>query len=75
MKKTERVAAPAVGNAIGLFVGLWAIDKYEWLPSDQQETIVIALGTIFIHLLIQVRSITAWIASKMSKEADSANDS
>ncbi len=67
MKRTERTGAPAVGNAIGLFVGLWAIDKYDFLPKDQQEYIVVAFGTVFIHLLFEARQIISWVADLIAK--------
>lgn len=74
MKTTERAGAPAVGNALGLFVGLWAIDKYEFLPADQQEYIVIAFGTLFIHILFEIRQIFAWLVSRFEARNDASAD-
>ena len=61
MKNTERAGAPLVGNALGLIIALWAIDKYDWLPGEQQEYIVIAMGTLCIHGLMELRAILSFI--------------
>lgn len=61
MKNTERAGAPLVGNALGLIIALWAIDKYDWLPVEQQEYIVVAMGTLCIHGLMELRSILKFI--------------
>lgn len=68
MKTPERVGSPAVGNAVGLLIGLWAIDKFDWLPVEQSEFIVAACGTLCIHALIEGRSIISWIASRYEKK-------
>ncbi len=61
MKKVETRGAPSLGNGLGLLVGLWAIDKYDFLPVDQQVYIVAALGTLFIHLLFVARRFFLWV--------------
>lgn len=61
MKTTERIGAPALGNAVGLIIALYAIDKFPWLPVDQREFIVAAAGTICIHALIEARGLLVWI--------------
>ena len=60
MKTAERTAAPAVGNALGLILALWAIDHYEWLPVEQREYIVLACGTLCIHFLQEFRTVVAY---------------
>lgn len=74
MKTTERAGAPAVGNALGLFVGLWAIDKYDFLPHEQQEYIVVAFGTIFIHILFEARLLFSWLASRFEAPKHESGD-
>jgi len=61
VKATERTIAPPLGNAIGLILSLWAVDHYDWLPAEQLEYIVIAVGTICIYCLNEVREVARWI--------------
>lgn len=67
MKQVERHAPPAVGNAIGLLIALWAIDHFAWLPADQGEFIVAAFGTLCIHALMQGKAIVKWIAARYNR--------
>ena len=70
MKTAERTAAPTLGNALGLFIGLWAINQFEWLPATEKEYIIIAMGTICIHLLQEFRTVFAWLKAKYAKPTD-----
>lgn len=64
MKTAERTGAPALGNALGYFAAFYVIDKYDWLSSVNIEIAVAMMGTIFIHLLIEVRGLFAWAKNR-----------
>ena len=66
MNTTERVGAPAVGNALGYFVALWFINKVTWLDAGDEALAVAAAGTICIHVLAEARNILAWIIERIS---------
>lgn len=68
MKNTERAAAPALGNALGYFAAFYVIDKYDWLTGVNTEIAVAMMGTIFIHILMELRGLTGWIAERFAKK-------
>ena len=68
MKTPERTGAPALGNAIGLFLALWAIDQYDWIDTSQREFVVAACGTICIHILMEARNLFSWVSSKLDEK-------
>ena len=67
MKTVERTGAPALGNAIGLFLALWAINHFDWLPTEEKEYIVAAAGTVCIHILMEFRNVLGWLAGRLGK--------
>ena len=67
MKRTERATGPAIGNSLGYFAALWFIQKVEWLDASDESLAVAAMGTLFIHLIMEARVFFEW-ASKDKDE-------
>ena len=66
MKTVERTGAPALGNALGYFAAFYAIDKYDWLSTVTPEIATAMMGTIFIHILIELRSVWGWVKGRFN---------
>jgi hypothetical protein len=54
MKTTERTASPALGNAIGYFVVLWAVTNVDWITVDNQVEAVAFAGAIFTYFFLLI---------------------
>lgn len=48
---TERLSLPPLGNALGYFLGLWAISRLEWLDAANSTEIVAMMGVLCIYAL------------------------
>ena len=62
MKAPERSGAPALGNALGYFAALYAMTRIEWLDGQDPSIVTAMVGTIFIHVLMELRGAIRWIA-------------
>jgi hypothetical protein len=60
MKTTERTASPALGNAVGYFVVLWAVSNVDWITVDNQVEAVAFAGAIFTYFFNEIRQLFLW---------------
>jgi len=65
MNAAERTSGPALGNALGYFAALYLMAEVEWISAQNPDPAIITamMGTIFIHLFLEVRAIGSWIMS------------
>lgn len=71
MNTPERSGAPALGNALGYFAALYIMTRVDWV-ADQDPSIVTAMvGTIFIHILMELRQVSRFIASLIKRDKSS----
>lgn len=68
MKTAERTGAPALGNAIGYFAAYYAIGQFDWLMGVDASIATAMMGTIFIHLLIELRGVFSLIKARFFKD-------
>ena len=71
MKTAERTTAPALGNAIGYFAAYYAISQFDWLMGVDESIATAMMGTIFIHLLIELRGLFSWVKGKVDDRRQS----
>lgn len=67
MKVVERTGAPALGNAIGYFLVLWAVVNVPWITAENQVEAVTFAGTICIYVLNEARAIFNWIGQYLKR--------
>lgn len=67
MKTTERTASPALGNAVGYFVVLWAVVNVEWINAEHQAEAVAMAGALFTYFFNEVRAVAGWIADRFKR--------
>ncbi len=66
--QTEKLGAPAIGNAVAFFVVLWAVSKGIVDTDDKAEAVAMG-GAIASYLLLQVRQLFAWLGGLIEKIA------
>lgn len=61
MKTTERTASPALGNAVGYFVVLWAVTNVDWITPENQVEAVAFSGAIFTYFFNEIRQFVLFV--------------
>lgn len=61
MNVLERSGAPALGNALGFFAALYLMSRVQWIDGQDPSVVTAMMGTIFIHVLLEIRKVVLWI--------------
>lgn len=64
MQKAERVAAPALGIALGYFIAMYATHSTDWLPEDKQAETVAMAGGVCTYVIQELRAFARWVVSQ-----------